>query len=112
MGGRYQGGVGDGMGSFRLVGPNGRDQAYIPGRDPSYRKDSQQGGKGKNNKNKNKVGGTRVQVSGSGLVVGVALVAVGIRMPIPGWVVAEWVLRCHQVLYLRRGNRYNFAWTF
>ena len=37
MGGRYQGGVGSGMGSLRVVGPTGRDQAYTPGGD-SYAK--------------------------------------------------------------------------
>ena len=31
MEGRYQGGVGSGMGGFRLVGPTGRDQVYTLG---------------------------------------------------------------------------------
>ena len=52
MEGRYQSGVGTGMGSYRVIGPNGRDQSYIPGGDPTQRKGPQPGGKGKN-----KVGG-------------------------------------------------------
>ena len=105
MGGRYQGGVGDGMGSFRLVGPNGRDQTYIP--TPHTGRILNRVGRAKT-KIKTKLGGegTRVRVSGLGLAVGEVLAAGGTGMRIPGWVVAEWVLRCRQVLYLRRGNRY------
>ena len=52
MEGRYQSGVGAGMGGYRVIGPNGRDQTYIPGEEPTQRKGPQQSGRGKN-----KVGG-------------------------------------------------------
>ena len=43
---RYQGGVGEGMGGFRIVGPNGRDQTYTSVGDPTHRKGVQKGGVG------------------------------------------------------------------
>ena len=43
MEGRYQGGVGSGMGGYRIVGPTGRDQAYTPEGDPTQRKGPQKG---------------------------------------------------------------------
>ena len=43
-----QGGVGTGMSGVRIVGPNGRDQTYTPGGDPTFRKGAgvKGGGKG------------------------------------------------------------------
>ena len=61
MEGRYQSGVGTGMGGYRVIGPNGRDQSYIPGGNPTQRKGPQPGGKGRN-----KVGGD----TGAGVGVG------------------------------------------
>ena len=61
MEGRYQGGVGTGMGGSRVVGPTGRDQSSIPGGNPTHRKGPQPGGKGRN-----KVGGD----TGAGVGVG------------------------------------------
>ena len=61
MEGRYQGGVGTGMGGYRVIGPNGRDQSSIPGGNPTQRKGPQPGGKGRN-----KVGGD----TGAGVGVG------------------------------------------
>ena len=61
MEGRYQSGVGTGMGGYRVIGPNGRDQSYVPGGNPTQRKGPQPGGKGRN-----KVGGD----TGAGVGVG------------------------------------------
>ena len=61
MEGRYQGGVGTGMGGSRVIGPTGRDQSSIPGGNPTQRKGPQPGGKGRN-----KVGGD----TGAGVGVG------------------------------------------
>ena len=61
MEGRYQSGVGTGMGGYRVIGPNGRDQSYIPGGNPTQRKGPQPRGKGRN-----KVGGD----TGAGVGVG------------------------------------------
>ena len=61
MEGRYQSGVGTGMGGYRVVGPNGRDQSSIPGGNATQRKGPQPGGKGRN-----KVGGD----TGAGVGVG------------------------------------------
>ena len=61
MEGRYQGGVGTGMGGSRVIGPTGRDQSSIPGGNPTHRKGPQPGGKGRN-----KVGGD----TGAGVGVG------------------------------------------
>ena len=46
-----------GVGSYRVNGPTGRDQTYVPGGDPTQRKGQAQGGKGNNNKNR--VGGVK-----------------------------------------------------
>ena len=72
MGGRYQGGVGSGMGGSRVVGPTGRDQSSVPGGNPTHRKGPQPGGKGRN-----KVGGDTGAGVGFGFGTGGGLVGGG-----------------------------------
>ena len=72
MGGRYQGGVGSGMGSSRVVGPTGRDQSSVPGGNPTHRKGPQPGGKGRN-----KVGGDTGAGVGFGFGTGGGLMGGG-----------------------------------
>ena len=96
MGGRYQGGVGTGMGGSRVVGPTGRDQSSVPGGNPTHRKGPQPGGKGRN-----KVGGDTGAGVGFGFGTGGGVVGGGEEvttvMPSPGWVgVVGLVIRCHR----------------
>ena len=72
MEGRYQSGVGTGMGGYRVIGPNGRDQSSIPGGNPTQRKGPQPGGKGRN-----KVGGDTGAGVGVGFGIGGGVVGGG-----------------------------------
>ena len=86
MGGRYQAGVGSGMGGNRILGPTGRDQTFTSGGDPTQIRGPPKGGA-----NKNKVGG----VSGGGVGGGVGSLGVFSLGEL------EKGTRCRQMLWCR-----------
>ena len=96
MGGRYQGGVGAGMGGSRVVGPTGRDQSSVPGGIPLI-------GRVLNREGRVGIKWVGTQELGLGLVLVPAVVwwvgeeGVTTVMPSPGWVgVVGLVIRCHR----------------
>ena len=111
MEGRYQSGVGTGMGGSRVIGPTGRDQSSIPGGNPTQRKGPQPGGR---------AGirwvGTRELALALALVLAVVWWAgeeeATTGVPSPGWAgVVGLVIRCHRALCCRKGTSTNFVWS-
>ena len=110
MEGRYQSGVGTGMGGYRVIGPNGRDQSYIPGGNPTQRKGPQPGGRA----------GTR-WVGTRELALALALVLAVVwwageeeattGVPSPGWAGVDLGTRCLRVWCRRKGTRHNSVLT-